>query len=71
VRLADRADNLRDLRNSPAADRSTRFLAALTETYLPLAKAARHHSAHHWAAHDVLAEEYHRHRRIQQQEGAA
>ncbi|MEU0443715.1 HD domain-containing protein [Streptomyces sp. NPDC006186] len=62
VRLADRIDNLRDLHNSPAPERRTRFLAALDETYLPLAEAARPLGPHHRAAHDLLVEEYRRYR---------
>lgn len=61
VRLADRIDNLRDLHHSPVPGRRTRFLAALNETYLPLAEAARHLGPHHRAAHELLVQEYHRH----------
>ncbi len=58
VRLADRIDNLRDLANSPGPGRRAPFLAALTDVYLPLAKAARARSPHHRAAYALLLAEY-------------
>ncbi|MEV5847788.1 HD domain-containing protein [Streptomyces sp. NPDC051985] len=58
VRLADRIDNLRDLRNSPDPDRRARFLASLTRTYLPLAEESREVSAPLRAAYELLSTEY-------------
>ncbi|MDT0467629.1 MULTISPECIES: HD domain-containing protein [Streptomyces] len=58
VRLADRIDNLRDLRHSPDPDRRTRFLNSLTSTYLPLAEESRVASAPLRAAYEVLHTEY-------------
>ncbi|MEU3783421.1 HD domain-containing protein [Streptomyces sp900129855] len=62
IRLADRVDNLRDLHHSPVPERRIRFLEALTDTYLPLADAARTVGPHHRAAHDLLVEEHGRYR---------
>ncbi|MGY5058671.1 HD domain-containing protein [Streptomyces sp. 900105755] len=58
VRLADRIDNLRDLRHSPDPDRRARFLVGLTRTYLPLAAESRDVSAPLRTASDVLHAEY-------------
>lgn len=58
IRLADRIDNLRDLRHSPDPDRRTRFLDSLTSTYLPLAEESRDVSAPLRAAYEVLHAEY-------------
>ncbi len=58
IRLADRIDNLRDLRHSPDPDRRARFLDSLTSTYLPLAKESRDVSAPLRAAYGVLYAEY-------------
>ncbi|NUR00216.1 MAG: HD domain-containing protein [Streptomyces sp.] len=58
VRLADRIDNLRDLRNSPDPDRRARFLDSLTSTYLPLAEKSRAVSPPLRIAHKVLHDEY-------------
>jgi (p)ppGpp synthase/HD superfamily hydrolase len=58
IRLADRIDNLRDLRHSPDPDRRTRFLDNLTNTYLPLAEESRDVSAPLSAAYEVLHAEY-------------
>ncbi|MFI1890332.1 HD domain-containing protein [Streptomyces jumonjinensis] len=69
VRLADRVDNLRDLRHSRVADRRTRFLATLAGTYLPLAEAARSLGPHHEAAYHLLNDEYERHRRDEGEAG--
>jgi len=44
VRLADRLHNLRDLSQSPNLQRRTRFVRALDEFYLPLARQARNRS---------------------------
>ncbi|WP_308343643.1 HD domain-containing protein [Streptomyces sp. MK37H] len=60
VRLADRIHNLRDLRNSPNADRRERFITALIEFYLPLAESARPISAQLNAACSLLQAEYER-----------
>ncbi|MEV4225584.1 HD domain-containing protein [Streptomyces bobili] len=61
VRLADRIDNLRDLRHSPDPARRARFLDGLTSTYLPLAEASREVSASLQAAYEVLHAEYRQH----------
>ncbi|KUN95316.1 HD domain-containing protein [Streptomyces caeruleatus] len=58
VRLADRIDNLRDLRHSPDPARRARFLDGLTNTYLPLAEESRDVSASLRAAYEVLHTEY-------------
>lgn len=58
IRLADRIDNLRDLRNSPDPDRRARFLDSLTSTYLPLAEKSRDVSAPLRAAYEVLHAEF-------------
>lgn len=58
VRLADRIDNLRDLRHSPDPDRRTRFLDSLSSTYLPLAEESRDASTPLQAAYEVLHTEY-------------
>ena len=58
IRLADRIDNLRDLRHSPDPDRRTRFLYSLTSTYLPLAEKSRDVSAPLRAAYEVLHAEF-------------
>lgn len=58
TRLADRIDNLRDLRHSPDPDRRARFLDSLTSTYLPLAEESRDVSAALRAAYEVLHAEY-------------
>ncbi|WP_155055419.1 HD domain-containing protein [Streptomyces blattellae] len=71
VRLADRVDNLRDLRHSPVPERRTRFLNALEETYLPLAEAARHLGPHHRTVRELLVEEYHCYRGTRSGEGTA
>ncbi|MBC9717825.1 HD domain-containing protein [Streptomyces sp. TRM66268-LWL] len=60
VRLADRVDNLRDLSNSPSLQRRSRFLDALTETYIPLSAQARDLSPSHRRAHQFLTEEHQR-----------
>jgi len=54
IRLADRIHNLRDLRNSSSPDRRTRFLATLTEFYLPLAEASRPLTTHLHTASALL-----------------
>ncbi|MEU7576753.1 HD domain-containing protein [Streptomyces sp. NPDC041068] len=59
VRLADRIDNLRDLRHSPDPGRQARFLSTLTGTYLPLAEKHRDASAPLRAAHELLTAEHH------------
>ncbi|CDR10363.1 HD domain-containing protein [Streptomyces iranensis] len=61
VRLADRIDNLRDLRHSPDSGRRARFLGSLTRTYLPLAEESREVSAPLRAAFVLLSAEYQRH----------
>lgn len=61
VRLADRIDNLRDLRHSPDPARRARFLDGLTSTYLPLAEESRDVSASLRAAYEVLHAEYRQH----------
>ncbi|MDQ1019894.1 HD domain-containing protein [Streptomyces afghaniensis] len=61
VRLADRIDNLRDLRHSPDPDRRARFLGTLTHTYLPLAEEPREVSAPLRAAFLLLSAEYRQH----------
>lgn len=61
VRLADRIDNLRDLRHSPDPGRRARFLSSLTRTYLPLAEASRDVSAPLRAACELLTTEYQQH----------
>ncbi|MBE1599998.1 HD domain-containing protein [Streptomyces stelliscabiei] len=58
IRLADRIDNLRDLRHSPDPDRRARFLDSLTSTYLPLAEASRDVSPPLRAAYEVLHADY-------------
>ncbi|MGW0885351.1 HD domain-containing protein [Streptomyces sp. NPDC002671] len=58
VRLADRIDNLRDLRHSPDPDRRARFLSSLTRTYLPLAEESRDIGAPLRAAWKLLSAEY-------------
>lgn len=58
IRLADRIDNLRDLRHSPDPDRRARFLDSLTSTYLPLAEKSRDVSAQLRAAYEVLHAEF-------------
>ncbi|KMS74439.1 hypothetical protein ACM01_14250 [Streptomyces viridochromogenes] len=60
IRLADRIDNLRDLRHSPDPGRRTRFLDSLTSTYLPRAEESRDVSAPLRAAYEVLYAEYRR-----------
>ncbi|MBK6012634.1 HD domain-containing protein [Streptomyces sp. MBT53] len=61
VRLADRIDNLRDLRHSPDPARRARFLDSLTRTYLPLAAESRDVSAPLRAAWELLTAEHQRH----------
>jgi GTP pyrophosphokinase len=63
VRFADRVHNLRDLRYSPNAARRERFVAALTEFYLPLSESLRGRDAHLDAACALLRAEYECHRR--------
>ncbi|MFC8350329.1 HD domain-containing protein [Streptomyces sp. NPDC057280] len=58
IRLADRIDNLRDLRHSPDPARRARFLDSLTSTYLPLAEQSRDVSAPLRAAYEMLHAEY-------------
>jgi (p)ppGpp synthase/HD superfamily hydrolase len=61
VRLADRIDNLRDLRHSPDPARRARFLSGLTRTYLPLAAESRDVSAPLRAACERLTAEHQQH----------
>ncbi|MFE4018654.1 HD domain-containing protein [Streptomyces sp. NPDC059101] len=61
VRLADRIDNLRDLRHSPDPGRRTRFLSGLTRTYLPLAEESRGASTPLRTAYELLTAEYQHH----------
>ncbi|MFI6626475.1 HD domain-containing protein [Streptomyces sp. NPDC050528] len=65
VRLADRIDNLRDLRHSPNPGRRERFLDSLARTYLPLAEESRAAGARLRATFELLSTEY------EQQRGAA
>ncbi|GAA2372345.1 HD domain-containing protein [Streptomyces cuspidosporus] len=58
IRLADRIHNLRDLRNSPDSGRRERFITALIEFYLPLAKSARLASTQLNAACSLLQAEF-------------
>jgi len=67
VRLADRVHNLRDLQHSPDAARRSRYLAALTGFYLPLADAVAHLLPPLAAARDLLRAEY---ARAEAQQGA-
>ncbi|MGB8944960.1 MAG: HD domain-containing protein [Streptomyces sp.] len=60
VRLADRIDNLRDLRHSPDPGRRERFLGSLTGSYLPLAEECRDASAPLRAAYELLTAEHQR-----------
>ncbi|MFB8088410.1 HD domain-containing protein [Streptomyces sp. NPDC055992] len=59
VRLADRIDNLRDLRNSPDSGRRARFLTTLVGAYLPLAEDRQGESVPLRAAYKLLTREHH------------